>query len=469
MISTQKTKGQIDRNNRQRRKLSLKVMTGMAVLFVASTVMVACGGDTTPPEISVSDADLEYGQTISVHELASATDENSESVDVLIKSVSPESAVLSEDCTSVTFPLPGDYTVTISAADESGNEATAEATVHVTDEISPVFTDFTEQLEVGYGKSVKLSDQEEEGVIYAAAEDEISDTAIYISDVQSVSQDLSATSYSMTTDSVVFTDIGDYIVTVTAQDESGNDTSEAISVSVIDEIAPDFSGIRSEYDLTEDDEAPDYLEGVTAIDEIDGNLTGEITLDDTDVNYGVPGEYTVTYYVTDSSGNVAEKSASVIVQDTTPPVISLTKTSYSVNAGSEALDFASVVSATDAVDGDLTDSVVIDDSAVDYDTPGTYEVTYSISDSSGNVTEKTASVTVKAKQTQIASTSGSTSASSSSSVSAGSSLDSETVYITNTGSKYHRGSCRYLKKSKIAISKSDAIAQGYDACSVCNP
>ncbi|MCD8379580.1 MAG: hypothetical protein LUC95_04485 [Lachnospiraceae bacterium] len=51
----------------------------------------------------------------------------------------------------------------------------------------------------------------------------------------------------------------------------------------------------------------------------------------------------------------------------------------------------------------------------------------------------------------------------------GSSSDSETVYITNTGSKYHRGSCRYLKKSKIAISKADAIAQGYDACSVCNP
>ncbi|MCD7807117.1 MAG: DUF5011 domain-containing protein, partial [Lachnospiraceae bacterium] len=352
------------RKNRQRRKLSLKILTGMATLFVASIVMVACGGDTTPPEISVSDADLEYGQTISVYELASATDENSGSVDVLIESVLPESAVLSEDFTSVTFPLPGDYTVTISAADESGNEVTAEAVVHVTDEIPPVFTGFTEQLEVGYGETVKLSDQEEEGVIYAAAEDEISETAIYISDVQSVSQNLSEVSCSMTADAVVFMDIGEYVVTVTAQDESGNDTSEAISVSVIDEIAPDFSGIRSGYDLVEADEAPGYLEGVTAIDEIDGDLTEEIALDDAGVNYGVPGEYTVTYYVTDNSGNVAEKSAAVIVLDTTPPVISLTKTSYSVTAGSEALDFASAVSATDAVDGDLTDSVVIDDSAV---------------------------------------------------------------------------------------------------------
>ena len=44
-----------------------------------------------------------------------------------------------------------------------------------------------------------------------------------------------------------------------------------------------------------------------------------------------------------------------------------------------------------------------------------------------------------------------------------------TVYITNTGSKYHRDGCRYLSRSKIAISKSDAISEGYTPCSVCNP
>lgn len=45
----------------------------------------------------------------------------------------------------------------------------------------------------------------------------------------------------------------------------------------------------------------------------------------------------------------------------------------------------------------------------------------------------------------------------------------EEVYITNTGSKYHRDGCRYLDESKIAISKADAIAQGYTACKVCDP
>lgn len=44
-----------------------------------------------------------------------------------------------------------------------------------------------------------------------------------------------------------------------------------------------------------------------------------------------------------------------------------------------------------------------------------------------------------------------------------------TVYITRTGEKYHRGSCRYLRQSKIPISLTGAKRQGYTACSVCQP
>ena len=44
-----------------------------------------------------------------------------------------------------------------------------------------------------------------------------------------------------------------------------------------------------------------------------------------------------------------------------------------------------------------------------------------------------------------------------------------TVYVTNTGSKYHRAGCRYLKKSKIPIKLSEAKNQGYTPCKVCNP
>ena len=43
-----------------------------------------------------------------------------------------------------------------------------------------------------------------------------------------------------------------------------------------------------------------------------------------------------------------------------------------------------------------------------------------------------------------------------------------TVYITNTGSKYHRDSCRTLKNSKIPISLSEAV-RNYEPCGICNP
>lgn len=47
--------------------------------------------------------------------------------------------------------------------------------------------------------------------------------------------------------------------------------------------------------------------------------------------------------------------------------------------------------------------------------------------------------------------------------------NSEIVYITDTGKKYHKNGCSYLKKSKHEISKSSAQEQGYTACSRCNP
>lgn len=43
-----------------------------------------------------------------------------------------------------------------------------------------------------------------------------------------------------------------------------------------------------------------------------------------------------------------------------------------------------------------------------------------------------------------------------------------TVYVTRTGEKYHRNGCRYLRRSKIAISLENAKF-AYSPCSVCNP
>jgi len=46
---------------------------------------------------------------------------------------------------------------------------------------------------------------------------------------------------------------------------------------------------------------------------------------------------------------------------------------------------------------------------------------------------------------------------------------SDRVYVTESGKKYHREGCQFLKDSKIAMSKEDAIKKGYEPCDVCKP
>ena len=70
-------------------------------------------------------------------------------------------------------------------------------------------------------------------------------------------------------------------------------------------------------------------------------------------------------------------------RDTTPPVITLSgDNSQAIVVGDVYLELGAT--ATDNRDGDLTASIVIDVSDVDTTTPGTYTVTYDVSDAAGN-------------------------------------------------------------------------------------
>ncbi|MDR0642842.1 MAG: thermonuclease family protein, partial [Treponema sp.] len=44
-----------------------------------------------------------------------------------------------------------------------------------------------------------------------------------------------------------------------------------------------------------------------------------------------------------------------------------------------------------------------------------------------------------------------------------------TVYVTNTGKKYHRDGCGSLGRSRIPLSLGDALRSGYEPCAVCKP
>lgn len=46
---------------------------------------------------------------------------------------------------------------------------------------------------------------------------------------------------------------------------------------------------------------------------------------------------------------------------------------------------------------------------------------------------------------------------------------SDTVYIGETGTKFHTMNCQYLAGTKTPLTRDEAIAQGYTACPFCKP
>ena len=79
---------------------------------------------------------------------------------------------------------------------------------------------------------------------------------------------------------------------------------------VVNEDAAVFSGVE-EVELTVGD-AFNQLTGVTALDEIDGDLTSSITVSG-ELDLDAVGNYTITYTVTDSDGNISIITRSIIV------------------------------------------------------------------------------------------------------------------------------------------------------------
>jgi len=124
--------------------------------------------------------------------------------------------------------------------------------------------------------------------------------------------------------------------------------------------------------------------GATARDNVDGDLTAVIVIDASSVDTSVPGEYPVTYDVSDAAGNAATTvTRTVICQDTTPPAITLTGANPQTLSQGDAYEELGAT-ATDTVDGDLTAAIVIDASEVDISTVGDYTVSYDVSDAARN-------------------------------------------------------------------------------------
>lgn len=120
--------------------------------------------------------------------------------------------------------------------------------------------------------------------------------------------------------------------------------------------------------------------GATASDSQDGDITNRITVTD-NIDKNIPGKYWVNYRVADSDGNIANSRREVVVtSDNNPPVITIIGSNP---VASPIYDYYTDIGAiaVDTEDGEIPVEAV---SNVKHNKPGSYTVTYTATDRSGN-------------------------------------------------------------------------------------
>jgi len=169
-----------------------------------------------------------------------------------------------------------------------------------------------------------------------------------------------------------------YVVDITAND-GANVSGQTVTVTVDDALSNPPT-------ITAPDECPIALtEGdiynrpaATATDALDGTITGSIVVDDSSVNTSVPGDYVVTYNVSNSEGDAATEVTCAVSVNGIPEIFINGAAIINLNEGDTFVDAGA--KSTDAEDGVLT-VITTGSGAVDTSTAGVYDIVYSATDS----------------------------------------------------------------------------------------
>lgn len=141
-------------------------------------------------------------------------------------------------------------------------------------------------------------------------------------------------------------------------------------------------------------------EGLSAIDNVDGEIpyTDFVLINDNYTpNITTIGIYEIDYKVADSSGNESFVTVKVYLLDITDPLISgINNYTQVYNNQLSLTTIKAALTASDAYDGDITSSITLksDNYTANYNKKGSYQVVYTVKDSSNNSTDYPVTVKV---------------------------------------------------------------------------
>ncbi|NUM25230.1 MAG: DUF5011 domain-containing protein [Candidatus Buchananbacteria bacterium] len=189
----------------------------------------------------------------------------------------------------------------------------------------------------------------------------------------------------VTTNDVNTSAVGTYHVNYSVTDSASHTVNASRTVHVVDTVGPVITVLGANPLHVQQGSGPYVDPGATAFDNYNGDITGSIVKTGS-VDTNTPGTYTINYSVQDSSGNSASASRTVVVDEVVedqPPVITILGSNpHTVQVLSGPYP-ESGATALDPEDGDIS-NLIGTVSTVDMTTIGTYNVTYSVTDSGGH-------------------------------------------------------------------------------------